>query len=151
MIGQLRHRITILAPLQGRDQATGAEIKTMRESTEIWAQVAYKEVGSDERMEADQLTPMTSATVTIRYRQGVTTEMEVMYDGLKYKILSVLPDAKRCYLTLETVQVGAYREQSLTDSDGGGLLDGNGNALVFGSPTDDQQNYRPPKLTFQDG
>ena len=148
MIGQLRHRIKILAMIQGRDNATGAEINTIKESTEMWAKVEFQEVHSEERMTADQLTAMTTARVTIRYRSGITTEMEVLYDGLKYKILSVLEDHTRTYLTLEVVQVGAYREQALTDDDGQTLIDGNGNSLLFGEPVDKRNNYKPPSLTF---
>ena len=147
MIGQLRHRIKILAMVQGRDNATGAEINTIKESTEMWAKVEFREIGSEERMTADQLTPMTTARVTMRYRSGITSEMEVLYDGLKYKILSVLEDHTRTYLTLEVVQVGAYREQGLTDDDGQTLIDGNGNALLFGVGAD-SGNYKPPALTF---
>ena len=148
MIGELRHRIKFVNPLQGRDENTGAEIKTLIESAEVWAKVEHKEIGSTERMEADKLTALTTANITIRYKSGITTEMEVIFDGLKYKILSVLPDAKKCYLTLETVQVGALREQSLSESDGETLVDSDGNAFVWGGNADTSGNYTPPGLTF---
>ena len=146
-IGNLRHRVKFLQPLKGRDAKTGAEVQTVIQGAEVWAHVEFKEVGSDERQEADQLTPMTSALFTVRYKSGITTQMEILHDGLKYKILSVLPDLKKCWLTLETVQVGAYREESLAELDGETLIDLSGNALVLGA-SDSDLNYVPPALTF---
>lgn len=149
MIGELRHRIKILAMIQGRDNATGAEINTIKESAEMWAKIEFIEVRSDETFVADQVTPVTKVRVTLRYRKGITSEMEVLYDGLKYKILSVLEDHTRTYMTLEAVQVGGYRDQSLTDQDGQTLIDASGNALLFGEATDTSSaGYRPPVLTF---
>lgn len=147
-VGDLNRKIKISNALQGRDAATGAEIKTVIASNSLWAKVEFKEVGSTEKVEADKLTPMTAANFTIRYKTGITTEMEVIYDGLKYKILSVLPDPKKCYLLLETVQVGALREQSLVLADGQVLVDADGNALVWGGDADKVGNYTPPALTF---
>lgn len=146
-IGNLRHRIKFLQPLTGTDTKTGAEIRTIIESDEVWAEATFKEVKSDERMEADQVVPMTAVNFVVRYKQGITEKMEILYDGLKYKILSVLPDAKECWLTIETVQVGAYREHGLVESDGETLTDSSGNALVLGA-SDEDTNYRAPKLTF---
>jgi SPP1 family predicted phage head-tail adaptor len=147
-IGDLRHRIKFLAPLQGRDPKSGAEIRTLTVSNEVWASVEFLEVKSTERMEADKLTPMTGANFTIRYKSGITTEMQVVHDGLNYKILSVLPDAKKCFLVLEAVQVGALREQALVEDDGQTLVDAEGNAILWGINADQSGNYRPPALTF---
>lgn len=148
MIGKLRHRITFRHFLQGRDPASGGEIQTMIESDPVWALVDHKPIGSTERIEADKMTALTAANITLRYKSGITTEMRVVFDGLEYKIISVLPEAKKCWLTLETVQVGALREQSLTEGDGQVLTDASGNALVWGGNADAAQNYRPPALTF---
>lgn len=150
MIGELRHRIKFLNPIQGRDEDTGSEIKTFIESNEVWAKMEFKPIGSDEKLEADKLTPMTAADVTIRYVSGITSEMEIVHDGLNYKILSVLPDAKICWLLLETIQVGALREQSLAEPDGEVLIDAAGNALLWGGNADQDDNYKPPGLTFND-
>jgi SPP1 family predicted phage head-tail adaptor len=147
-VGELRHRIRFSNPLQGRDEKTGAEIKTLIVSTEIWAKVEFKEVGSTERMEADKLTAMTAADFTMRYRAGITTEMEIIHDGLNFKILSVLPDAKKCYMNIETVQIGELKEQSLVESDGETLVDSQGNAILWGVNADQNDNYTPPRLTF---
>lgn len=148
MIGELRHRIKFLAKLQGRDPKTGAEIKTIIESSEVWAHVEFTEVGSTERMESDKLTAMTAAKFTIRYKQGITTEMEILHDGLHYKILSLLPDLKRVYMVLETVQTGALREQALVENDGQTLIDAAGNSILWGTNADASGNYSPPELEF---
>lgn len=148
-IGNLRHRIKFIWPLVGRDPDNGAVINTEVTSDELWALVEFQEVGSDERLAADQITAMTAAKITLRHRDGITTNMEVVFDGLRYKILSVLPDPKKCFLKLETVQVGAYREQSVVQQDGQTLTDANGNALTLGN-SDQDDNYRPPSLTFTD-
>ena len=74
--------------------------------------------------------------------------MQILHDGLKYKILSVLLDAKRCYLQMETVQVGSLREMSLVEADGQTLVDAAGNAFVWGANADDDANYTPPALVF---
>jgi len=150
MIGELRHRIKFLNPIQGRDEDTGSEIKTFIESNEVWAKVEFKPIGSDEKLEADKLTPVTAANVTIRYVSGITSEMEIVHDGLNYKILSVLPDAGLCWLLLETVQVGALREQSLVEGDGEVLIDAAGDSLLWGFNADQTGNYKPPGLTFND-
>ena len=149
-VGELRHRITFLAPLQGRDPKSGAEIKTIIESDAVWAKVEFQETKSDERLEADKITPMTTALVVIRFKSGITTEMDAVFNGLQYKILSVLPDAKQCWLTLETIQVGALREQALTEQDGQTLVDAAGNAILWGGNADRTGNYKPPALTFTD-
>lgn len=148
MIGNLRHRITFLAPLQGRDPKSGAEIRTFNESAEVWALVEFLEIRSGEKLEADKLTPITSAKITLRYKSGITSEMEVGFDGLRYKILSVLPDPKKCFLVLETIQVGALKEQALAESDGQTLVDADGNAILWGTNADTTGNYSPPALVF---
>ena len=147
-VGELRHRVKFLFPLQGRDDTTGAEKQTIIESAEVWASVEFTAIGSDEMNTADKITPMTAAKFTIRYKTGINTEMQILHDGLKYKILSVLPDAKRCYLQLETVQVGSLREMSLVEADGQTLVDAAGNAFVWGANADDDANYTPPALIF---
>lgn len=148
MIGDLRHRVKFLFPLQGRDEKTGAEKQTVLESAEVWASVEFSPIGSNEVNVASKVTPMTSAKFTIRYKAGITTEMQILHDGLKYKILSVLPDAKRCYLQFETVQVGALRELSIVESDGETLVDAEGNAFTWGGNADNTGNYTPPELVF---
>jgi hypothetical protein len=54
MIGDLRHRVKFLFPLQGRDETTGAEKQTIIESAEVWASVEFTAIGSDEMNTADK-------------------------------------------------------------------------------------------------
>jgi hypothetical protein len=63
MIGDLRHRVKFLFPLQGRDETTGAEKQTIIESAEVWASVEFTAIGSDEMNTADKITPITAAKV----------------------------------------------------------------------------------------
>ena len=147
--GELRHRIYFRTPIEGRDANNGEAVLIWLDSDEVWAKVEHQEVGSGERMLQDKLTPMTTANITLRYYANITSQMRVVFDGLEYKILSVLPDAKKCFLTLETVQVGALRDQGLAEGDGEILQDSSGEALVLGDG-DVLANYKAPGLTFTD-
>lgn len=150
-IGNMNRRIKFAAPLKGRDSVYGGETETLIESAEVWASVEFKEVGSDERVEAKQMTAMTAANFVIRYKTGLTTEMVIIYGGLYYKILSLLPDALRSYMVIETVQMGNARELALVQDDGQTLTDGSGNVLTWDTIADQEDNYTPPSLTFTDG
>ncbi len=146
-IGKMNRKIRFSMPLQGRGKYGGSK-KDWQQSEEVYAAVEFKEVGSDERLEADQLTAMTAANFVLRYKTGLRTNMVIEYDGVDYKILSVLPDDRRCYMVIETVQVGNARELALSQGDGQTLTDGSGNTLTWDTIADQEDNYSPPQLTF---
>lgn len=150
MIGELNKRIKFARSLVGRDDEYGGQVERWIESAEMWARVEHKAVGSEERKEASKLTAMTMADITIRYRKGLSTADRIVYDGLLWRILSLLPDAKKCFLTMETVQLGALREQALSQQDGQTLTDGSGNTLTWDNIADQNDNYQPPQLVFTD-
>lgn len=150
MIGKLNRRIKFSVPLQGRDTVYGGEYDTYIESEEVWAGVEFQEVGSNEKHIADQLTARTNAVFSIRYKTGLNTDMRIVYGGLFFEILSLLPDVKRCYMKIETIQLGNLRELSIVQPDGQSLTDASGNSLLFGSGVDQPANYSPPKLIFTD-
>lgn len=145
--GELRHRITFFNPVRGNDPNNGSAVITWVQSVGYWAKVEFQTVGSSEEMIRDKLTPITAVDVTLRYFEGITKDMEIEYLGLRYKIVSILPDIQRCFVKLETIQVGELRDQGLAESDGEILEDSSGIALVLGDG-DVAGNYQPPGLTF---
>lgn len=141
-IGKLDRQITIARPLTGRDEY-GGEVKTWAVSDAFWAGVVYLPA-SDEKVLADQQTSVTKANFTIRLRKGLNTAMYVVYDGLEYKILSILPSVDRCYMTIETQELGMVRDQSWVTPGGDSWLDPNGDSWTITS----EGNYVAPELTF---
>lgn len=150
MIGKLNRRISFYFKQYGRDNLYGGSVEEYAETDTTWARIEFKQVGSGERIEADKLQPMTAALFTIRHREGITATAKILYDGLLYNILAYLPDEKRTYASIEAVQVGALREQSLINSENQSLMDADGNALLWNNEPDASGNYQPPKMVFRD-
>jgi len=146
-IGQLNRRITIRVPGYGQDDNYGGATRTYLTSDAIWAGVSFTPAGSDERASADQYSARQVTNFTIRYRDGISTEMEVVYGDLIYKIDAIQPDVGRMYLTLECLQIGAMRDNSLIDSAGAELVDGSLQVLIV-VPGAVSEGYESPQLTF---
>ena len=107
-IGQLREQIQLATKTVVRDEIGGVD-PNWSLSSNIWAAVEFKATGSDERFSSDQQTAYTAANFTIRLRE-VSEDQEIIYRDDRYQILSVLPDAKRCYMIIETKKISSQND-----------------------------------------
>ena len=96
---KLRHRIDIEEPTQTRD-AWGGVVETWTTFLEcVPAEVVP--LSGREFMAATAEHAGVTARITIRYQEGVTAAMRVVFDGAAYNIKAVLPDpTARRHLTL---------------------------------------------------
>lgn len=96
--GLMRHRIeiqsaTIAENDLGEEEETWAELKT------VWA--SYEPKSAGEKYAEDQFQAKRVVLFRIRYREGITTKMRVVHDGLTYDIDAVIPYKFRGELHLE--------------------------------------------------
>jgi len=99
VIGQMRERVTLQAPVRTPDGAGGGDV-TWTESATVWAKV--EERGGDERAAGERLAAEARFRVTIRYRSGVTAEMRALWNGRALDIASLRdPDGRKRLLVLD--------------------------------------------------
>lgn len=149
-IGNLNRRIKFATVTSGKDDVYGGAEKTYTLGSEVWADVDFLEPKSDEKVSGGQISAHTNTVFTIRSRDGITTKAKIVYEGLYYNILSILPQLGDMYTKIETVQIGNVRELGLYTDDGQNLQIGGG-ALILGPGADQSGNYSPPALIFVDG
>lgn len=109
-IGDLRHQVVIRKHSSTQD-AAGQPIASWLSVGPLFAAFEYKEAGSEERHLANQTTNVTAVNFTIRNspERTISTRDEILFEGKIHGITSVLhADAKRCFLLLETRQIGEY-------------------------------------------
>ncbi|MFZ3035381.1 MAG: phage head closure protein [Parvibaculum sp.] len=103
-VGELRERVTIERATRLADGVGGAT-SSWSELATVWASViplSGREVATGERVEAHQ-----SYTITMRYRDDVTTAMRAIWKGRTLNIRSLAdPDSRRRRLVLN-VEEGA--------------------------------------------
>lgn len=85
-VGDLDRRITIQAKTVERDDY-GATKETWSDAATVWAQ--YLPGGGDERFAAAQVYAETQARFRIRWRDDVTTQHRVLFDGKLWDILAI--------------------------------------------------------------
>lgn len=104
LTGRMRHRLSFrtFTESQGSD---GSLARTWTTEAEQWGEVLFTVVGSAEEFEAEQVVHRMAATVTVRYRNDIRPKHRILYEGLEYDIISVLPDPKQSFLVIEAVQV----------------------------------------------
>ena len=111
--GHLNQQILIRQTSTTTVDASGSIIPTTVDIGPIFAGVEFRTAGSEEENIGNQNTAVTSVRFTIRNSpsRSIWSEDQVIYRGRKYEIRSVLEaDPKRCFLLLETEQMG--KEQS---------------------------------------
>ena len=84
---QLRHRITLQQPNNTPDGA-GGFTKSWTNVADHWASVIP--MSGNETLEDDQIKGKIKYEVTLRYREGVNSEMRFLYDGKVLEIESVV-------------------------------------------------------------
>lgn len=99
--GRLRHKIEIQYKVDAQDSTTGEMVTVWTKFVgPIWAAVDF--MSAREFMAANAVQSEIVGRVTIRYREGVTAAMRVVYNNVAYNIVGVLPDNEtgREYITM---------------------------------------------------
>ncbi|WP_434565155.1 phage head closure protein [Thermoanaerobacterium thermosaccharolyticum] len=95
--GKLRHRATI-QQLVNIDDGAGGSIETWQDIVTVWA--AIEPLRGNERYTAQQVQSTLSHKVTIRYREGIKSQMRLTYKGRIFDIVSAI-DIKELHQWLE--------------------------------------------------
>lgn len=93
-IGQLDRRIEIQEPTETRT-ATGGVETTWAAVARCWAGVSYQLTGNNEDVQGDQPVATTRVTFTIRYRDGLTAKMRILYSGDYYDLMPPFAEVGR--------------------------------------------------------
>jgi SPP1 family predicted phage head-tail adaptor len=96
-ISDLRHRITLQQKTTTRD-AEGNVRETWADVATVWA--AFEPIRGREYFQAASVNAENTVRFRIRYRQGVTPTMRVVYGGRVFDIKSVI-DVNERHLEIE--------------------------------------------------
>ena len=88
--GRLRHKVMIQYPLTTQNPGTGAMEIVWTDLSSVWASVEPASVREFIAAGAEQ--SEVSGKVIMRKRDDVNATMRIVYRGLVYQILGVLPD-----------------------------------------------------------
>lgn len=103
--GSLNHRIEIQSLESVQDEVTGDITPLWATFCNCWANV--RPVSGREFMGADREQSQITATIKIRYREGVKPSMRVIHGTHTYNIEEVLedPESAREWLTLPVTEI----------------------------------------------
>jgi len=107
--GSLNKRVTIERKVPGKD-AAGQPIQSWVEVCTVWGRVRTQTgfgFVHAEFIASDAETVRTTASIRIRFRNGLDTTMRVKVDGVIYEIKAILPDTTGKEFTDIAVAVGA--------------------------------------------
>jgi SPP1 family predicted phage head-tail adaptor len=93
LIGELRHRVTLEAPVDAPDGA-GGFARSFTPIANLWARIAPS--GAREDFVEQRAEQVMSHVVTIRWRDDVTKNMRFVHRGRRLRIQSAFdPDERR--------------------------------------------------------
>lgn len=96
--GRLRHRVTLKSKSVTRD-TFGGEVITWVTAYTVWA--AVEPLAGREWLEGRQATAEVTTRIRMRYRSGITPEMQAVYGAHTYDVLAVIqPEENRRELQL---------------------------------------------------
>lgn len=104
--GELRHRITLYSQTPTRSKTGAVKLGEPQKVKTLWAKVSPLSV--KDVLQAGAVGSTLKARAVIRYQQGITSQMQVGYDGKRFLIDGEpLPDNQtgREYLTLMLASV----------------------------------------------
>lgn len=108
--GKLRHRIDIVTVSPTQDSTGGINFSDAVVFASVWATV--KAVGGDESFSGQSETSVVSHQIVIRYLVGITSAMQVRFDGRHFQVKDVLnPDGRNKMLCLQSVEINDSRQQ----------------------------------------
>ena len=87
-IGRLNKRVTIQQQSSTYD-AAGQLVEDWSTFATVWADIKHK--SGSETIKSGAIASDVQASIRIRYKQGVTAGMRVLYKTSQYEILAVLP------------------------------------------------------------
>ncbi len=97
---QLRDRIIIQSPVVTKD-AFGQPIINWVEHAGIWANVLFQ--NGKEFINSNKELASITASIRIRYRLDITSEMRVLFRDYIFNIQAVLPDSNRKHIDLAVI------------------------------------------------
>lgn len=110
-IGSLDKRITFQEKVIGEnvsneDEETGWQ--NIADYPTVWAKVNDRT--GNEAHYADKLTGYMISDFVIRFKAGIGLENRIIYAGMKWNILSILPGSRKGYLKITAESGGEYQE-----------------------------------------
>jgi SPP1 family predicted phage head-tail adaptor len=102
-IGELRHRVTLEAPVDAPDGA-GGFTRSFTPIANLWARIAPS--GAREDFVEQRAEQAVSYVVTIRWRGDVTKDMRFVHRGRRLRIQSAFdPDERRRFLVCQCEEI----------------------------------------------
>jgi len=103
LIGELRHHVTLEAPVDAPDGA-GGFARSFTPIANLWARIAPS--GAREDFVEQRAEQATTHIVTIRWRDDVTKDMRFVHRGRKLRIQSAIdPDERRRFLVCQCEEI----------------------------------------------
>jgi SPP1 family predicted phage head-tail adaptor len=103
-VGKMRHRIQVVRTNQVQDQAGGVSLADIFLVHQCFASI--ESTGGAENFAASQLISATTYEVVIRYFDGITSDMLVLWDARRFNITNVSdPDGRRKFLVLTCTEI----------------------------------------------
>jgi SPP1 family predicted phage head-tail adaptor len=99
MASALDLRIVIQAKTSAQDESFGGAVETWEDVVTVWAQ--YLPGGGNERFAAAQVYAETQARFRLRWRDDVTVQNRITFEGKTYDILAVDEIGRRHGLELK--------------------------------------------------
>lgn len=88
--GQLRHRITLEAPVYTQDPVSGEMVRTWEDRGSVWA--AIEPLSVREFIQAQAIQSQVSVRFMIRYREDVQPDWRIVHKGKFYNPAGFLAD-----------------------------------------------------------
>jgi SPP1 family predicted phage head-tail adaptor len=109
-LGQMQHRVRIQTQVDDGTTVDqyGQPIPAWVNGITCWARV--RPPTGREQVNADQLKVQLSQVVTVRYRDTITKDQQLVYEGRVFRISYVIPDENN-------VQMDLYCVESLGDNE----------------------------------
>ena len=102
--GKLRHRVTIQSPIVTKNTRGVDTITGWNDVATVFAEV--RSVAGREQAANEQITPLATHQVIIRYRSGLTTKHRLKWGARYFGVASVLePDNRMRLLTLQCNEI----------------------------------------------
>lgn len=114
-VGKMDRRITfqesiIITNASNEDEQTGWQDLALNPS--VWANVVDRigAASGGEEYRAEKLTPYLVQEFNIRYRSDITTAMRIMYDGVRFNIITIQNIGRKRYMKITAESGLEYQE-----------------------------------------
>lgn len=102
--GKLRQRIQILKSTGTQDSTGGTSLADYTTLATVWASV--EPLSGSETLAADAQTSVGRFQIQMRYMDGITSALQVLFQGRKFQVENVSnPDGRQKKLYLQVVQI----------------------------------------------